>query len=139
MYSSGYEILYSSLGGLGIFEWERWCFFFVGCPNIKLQILSTACPLLTAMLTEKFLSFDAVWLKPIVHGVLVYLHSKQKHWPHLSVWLIFHSVANVGEPGFLECHWFFVQCWECQLANIWIFAYAVWLILMTLKLNSDTV
>jgi len=51
----------------------------VGCQNIKLQILPTACPLLTAMLTEKFLGFDAVWLRPIVYGLLVYLHSKQKH------------------------------------------------------------
>jgi len=41
--------------------------------------------------------------------------------------MIFHNVANQGEPGFLECHWYFVQCWECHLANIWIFAYAVWL------------
>lgn len=40
--------------------------YFVGSPNIKLQILSTACPLLTAMLTEKFLDFDAVQLKPVV-------------------------------------------------------------------------
>lgn len=114
-------------------------FFLVGCPNIKLQILSTACPILTAMLTAKFLGFDAVWLRPIVYGLLVNLHSKQEHWAHFPVWMIFHNVASLGEPGFLECHWFFLQCGECRLANIWIFAYGVWLILITLKLNSDTV
>jgi hypothetical protein len=47
--------------------------------KIKLQILSKACPLLTAMLTEEFLGFDTVWLRPIVYGLLVYPHIKQKH------------------------------------------------------------
>jgi hypothetical protein len=78
------------------------------------------------MLKKKFIGFDAVWLRPIVYDLLVYLHSKQKHLAYFPIWMIFHSVANVGEPWFLECHWFLVQCWECQLANIWIFAYAGW-------------